>query len=26
VQLGGTLRILGLVQDRSEHRHGRPGR
>jgi PAS domain S-box-containing protein len=26
VQLGGTLRILGLVQDRSQHRSGSPGR
>jgi PAS domain S-box-containing protein len=26
VQLGGALRILGLVQDRSQHRSGSPGR
>lgn len=26
VLLDGTLRILGLVQDRSEHRHDRPRR
>jgi two-component system, chemotaxis family, sensor kinase Cph1 len=26
VQLGGALRILGLVQDRSQHRSGNPGR
>ena len=26
VLLDGTLRILGLVQDRSEHRQDRPGR
>jgi two-component system, chemotaxis family, sensor kinase Cph1 len=26
VQLGGALRVLGLVQDRSQHRSGSPGR